>query len=143
MPMVAFSELSVWDNRYLPDFEALMQQLSDGMPASEERLRATVADPGSHLFVVRDGARIIGCATLCVYHSPTGRKASVEDVVVLDGYRGQHLGRRLMEFLLQEARQYAPLEIHLTSRPSREAANALYRSLGFVRRETNAYRLSL
>lgn len=141
--MITFSELTAWDSRYLPDFQALMKQLSDGLSASEDQFRSTVEDPGGHLFVVRDGEKIIGCATLCVFQSPTGRKASVEDVVVLDGYRGQHLGRRLMEYLLQEARRFSPVEIHLTSRPSREAANALYRSLGFVQRETNAYRLSL
>jgi len=30
--------------------------------------------------------------------------------------------------------------VDLTSRPSREAANRLYRRLGFVERETNVYR---
>ncbi len=29
--------------------------------------------------------------------------------------------------------------VSLTSRPEREAANRLYRRLGFVRRETNVY----
>ena len=62
MPMVTFSELSVWDSRYLPDFEALMRQLDPSIPASEERIRVTVSDAGSHLFVVRDGERIIGCS---------------------------------------------------------------------------------
>jgi hypothetical protein len=33
--------------------------------------------------------------------------------------------------------------IDLTSRPSREAANAMYLKMGFGRRETNVYRLSL
>ncbi len=33
--------------------------------------------------------------------------------------------------------------VDLTSRPSREAANRLYRRLGFVERDTNVYRWSL
>ena len=139
--MVTLQELTVWDKAFLPDFQALMRQLNPDIPVSEAHFIRAVTDPGSHLFVVRDGDRIIGCATLCVFHSPTGRKASVEDVVVLDGYRGQHLGRQLMDYLLTEARRFSPLEVHLTSRPSREAANALYRSLGFVQRETNAYQI--
>jgi ribosomal protein S18 acetylase RimI-like enzyme len=32
--------------------------------------------------------------------------------------------------------------VDLTSRPSREAANRLYRRIGFVQRETNVYRYS-
>ena len=33
--------------------------------------------------------------------------------------------------------------VELTSRPSREAANGLYQSIGFRRRETNVYRHDL
>jgi ribosomal protein S18 acetylase RimI-like enzyme len=86
--------------------------------------------------------RIIGCASLCVFESPTGRKASVEDVVVGEGFRGQGIGRALMEHLIDFVRrELAPVDLHLTSRPERVAANTLYRSLGFERRETNVYRM--
>ena len=85
----------------------------------------------------------MGCATLCVFHSPTGTKASVEDVVVDEEYRGRGLGRELMLGILERARRLAPIELHLTSKPARVAANALYQSLGFVRKETNAYTLCL
>ena len=49
-----------------------------------------------------------------------------------------------MEHIIAYARlQLAPIDIHFTSRPHRTAANALYRSLGFIPRDTNVYRLSL
>jgi ribosomal protein S18 acetylase RimI-like enzyme len=38
------------------------------------------------------------------------------------------------------ARSNGVRTVDLTSRPSREAANALYLKLGFERRETNVYR---
>jgi len=76
-----------------------------------------------------------------VYHSPTGTKASVEDVVIREEYRGQHLGRRLMEYVLEQARGLAPIEIHLTSNPKRVAANEMYGRMGLERRETNCYRM--
>lgn len=86
--------------------------------------------------------RIVGCASLCVFDSPTGRKGHIEDVVVSSNCRGRHLGRKLLEYILDYARtDLAPIDIHLTSRPSRVAANTLYRTLGFEQRDTNVYRL--
>lgn len=84
-----------------------------------------------------------GCATLCVFHSPTGTKASIEDVVVSSADRGQHLGKQLMEYVLEQAKAYAPIELHLTSNPMRVAANKLYQSLGFQKKETNCYQMMI
>ena len=58
-------------------------------------------------------------------------------------YRGQGLGRMLLDRLLSEARALSPIEVQLTSKPARVAANRLYQSMGFQRKETNVYRLSL
>ncbi len=117
----------------------LMHQLNPELKVTEEMVNQTIEAPDSHLYVMRDGARAIGCATLGVFNSPTGRKASIEDVVVLDEYRGQGLGKRLIEHLLYEAGKLAPIKVQLTSSPVREAANKLYQSMGFTRRDTNFY----
>lgn len=117
----------------------LMHQLNPELKVTEEMVNQTIEAPDSHLYVMRDGGRAIGCATLGVFNSPTGRKASIEDVVVLDEYRGQGLGKRLIEHLLSEAGKLAPIKVQLTSRPVREAANKLYQSMGFTRRDTNFY----
>lgn len=121
----------------------LMNELSTRCVCTEESLRAVVDDSCCHLFCAFDGEHVVGCATLCVFHSPTGTKGSVEDVVVASDYRGCHLGRQLMAQLLQTADNYAPIELHLTSRPSRQAANNLYTSLGFERKETNCYQMEI
>ncbi|EJW93040.1 acetyltransferase, GNAT family [gut metagenome] len=143
-PVLVLKELTVYTQKQFMELGVLMKQLSDRVTLTEESLKAVVDDPNCRLYVLCDGEeRIVGCATLCVFHSPTGRKASVEDVVVSEDLRGWHLGRRLMEHLLAEARTLAPIELHLTSKPTRVAANALYQSLGFVRKETNAYTLRL
>ena len=118
---------------------ALMHQLNPELKVTEEMVAAVVDSPDSHLYIMLDGQRIIGTATLGIFFSPTGRKASIEDVVVLEEYRGQHLGRELVQHLLDQARNWAPIQVHLTSRPSREAANRLYQSLGFIRKDTNCY----
>lgn len=145
------SELKIYSQEAYEQLCALMQQLTDEYVLTEEALRAVIDDPNAHLYVVRSEKAssekassekrevIIGCATLCVFHSPTGKKATVEDVVVSADYRGQHLGEQLMNHLLTEARQMAPIELHLTSRPKRVAANLLYQKLGFRQKETNVY----
>lgn len=42
---------------------------------------------------------------------------------------------------MEQAKEYAPIELHLTSNPMRVAANKLYQSLGFQRKETNCYQM--
>ena len=121
----------------------LMHQLNPELVVTEEMVHQTLLAPDSHLYVMRDGARAIGCATLGVFHSPTGRKASIEDVVVLDEYRGHGLGKLLMLHLIEESKKLAPIKVQLTSRPVRVAANNLYASLGFTRRDTNIYVMKL
>ena len=143
------------------DLKQLMSELSDWVKFTKTDLMLVLKDSNCHLYVIlesltpnpsssstklRTGAgegRIIGCATLCVFHSPTGTKASIEDVVVSSAYRGQHLGKRLMEYVLEQAKAYAPIELHLTSNPMRVAANKLYQSLGFQRKETNCYQMMI
>lgn len=94
--------------------------------------------------VMVDDGHIIGGATLCVYDSLTGRKVSVEVLMVGAAYRGQHLGKQLMEHLVNYAkRDLSPIDLYLTSHPSRKATNALYQSLGFDRLEKNVYAIKL
>jgi len=136
-------EITFLDDLRWQCLDVLMKQLSSEKAVSRSMIEEVVNDPGSHLYALFDGEAIAGCATLCVYCSPTGRKACVEDVVVHSDYRGRHLGRMLMEHILAQARTMSPIELHLTSRPVRVAANALYQSLGFVKRDTNFYKMVL
>ena len=132
-------ELETYTQSQFEDLKRLMTELSDRVIFSEQKLADVLSDRNCHLYVVQENDLIIGCATLCVFHSPTGAKASIEDVVVLSDYRGQHLGKQLMEHVLAEAQKLAPIELHLTSNPKRIVANLLYQSLGFERKETNFY----
>ena len=136
-------ELDSLTEAQLSALAALMKELSPDLIPDPAKLLAAVECPATRLFsVVDDGGRIVGCASLCVFDSPTGRKGHIEDVVVSNDCRGRHLGRKLLEHMLDYARtNLAPIDIHLTSRPSRVAANTLYRSLGFEPRDTNVYRL--
>ena len=134
-------ELHNYTPSQLEEIKSLLSQLSDRVIFSESELMMVLKDTNSHLYVILNDEHIVGCATLCIFHSPTGTKASIEDVVVSSDYRGQHLGKKLMEFVLDQAQQFAPIELHLTSNPKRIAANKLYQSLGFQKKETNCYRM--
>lgn len=136
-------ELTSLNDAWWQSLDVLMKQLSSEKLVSRSMMEEVIQDRNSHLFALFDDDRIIGCATLSVYYSPTGRKACIEDVVVHADYRGRHLGRALLEHLIAEARTMSPIELHLTSRPVRVAANALYQSLGFVKRDTNFYKMVL
>lgn len=125
------------------DLNQLMSELSDRVIFTQTNLLLVLKDNNCHLYAIFDGEHIIGCATLCVFHSPTGTKVSIEDVVVSSAYRGQHLGKQLMEYVLEQAKAYAPIELYLTSNPMRVAANHLYQSIGFQKKETNCYQMTI
>jgi ribosomal protein S18 acetylase RimI-like enzyme len=93
--------------------------------------------------VARLDGEVVGSLTLAFYRIPTGLKAWIEDVVVDDTARGRGLGEALNRAALDEARRRGAKDVSLTSRPSREAANRLYRRIGFEPRETNVYRYTL
>ena len=63
-----------------------------------------------------------------------------EDVVGDGEARGQGAGQALVEAAVEHAGKLGARTVDLTSRPSREAANRLYRRAGFELRETNVYR---
>lgn len=154
-------ELQNYTQTQFEDLELLMSELSDRVNFTQTDLMLVLKDSNCHLYIIlesltpdpsssstklRTGAgerRIIGCATLCVFHSPTGTKASIEDVVVSSAYRGQHLGKQLMEYVMEQAKAFAPIELHLTSNPMRVAANKLYQSIGFQKKETNCYQMTI
>ncbi len=89
------------------------------------------------------GSAAAGMLTLAVFRIPTGVRAWIEDVVVDEDSRGQGIGERLVQAAIERAKTAGAITVDLTSRPSREAANRLYRRCGFVQRETNIYRLSI
>ena len=122
-----------------------MKELNAEIPVNAQQQQRSVASPGTRIFVAEnDEKHIVGCATLCVFDSPTGRKASVEDVVVLPAYRGQGIGRTLLQRIIDFARtKLAPIDLRLTSNPTRTEANAMYQALGFVQRDTNVYMMKL
>ena len=136
-------ELLAYTSSDFTDLSVLMQELSSNIVFTRESLERMLADPNSHLYVIREEERIVACASLCIFHQPFSTDATIESVVVFSKMRGKGLGCKLMEHLLEEAARMNVDCIHLKSNPKREAANALYQKMGFVRYETNCYMMKL
>lgn len=143
--MIEVSECTTVDDELVEAMARLVPQLSSSAPPpGTERLSEIVGSDACHLLIARDGdGTIVGSMTLVVFPIPTGVRAWIEDVVVDAAARGKGVGETLNRHALQIAADRGARTVDLTSRPSREAANRLYRRIGFVARETNVYRIAL
>jgi ribosomal protein S18 acetylase RimI-like enzyme len=142
---VRIEEVTAVDAELVASLSGLIAQLSPSAPApSEEDVREILNSPATRLLVARDGdGAVVGSLTLAQFRIPTGVGVWIEDVVVDEAARGQGIGEALVREGVRLAESTGARAVNLTSRPDRAAANRLYRRLGFVRRETNFYRLEL
>ena len=141
MPDVEIEIVSEVTSELVAAFVRLIPQLSSSnAPPTMEELGEIVRSEASRVFVARVEGVIVGTLTLVVFRIPTGVRAWIEDVVVDSSARGAGVGERLNRAAVDEANRLGARTVDLTSRPNREAANRLYRRLGFVERATNVYR---
>lgn len=126
----------------LEAFSHLIPQLSSSAQAlNTQQIKDFCEQEGVYLLVFRSEAgQIIGMLSLATFKIPTGKRAWIEDVVVDSAARGQGAGQALVEAAVRHAKKVGAKTVDLTSRPTREAANRLYRRCGFKQRETNVYR---
>ena len=144
--MIKVTEVVTVTPEVIEAFVRLTPQLSSSSPApTAGELAEIVASDATVLLVATDvdviGAdAILGSMTLVLFRIPTGMRAWIEDVVVDESARGEGVGAALNQRALEIAADRGARTVDLTSRPSREAANRLYKRLGFVKRDTNIYR---
>jgi ribosomal protein S18 acetylase RimI-like enzyme len=92
------------------------------------------------LLVARDDdGRVVGTLTFVLYRVSSGLKGRLEDVIVDEAARGRGVGEALVREGMRLASEAGVLMLELTSMPYRQAANRLYKRLGFVRKPTNVY----
>jgi len=128
----------------LTSLNQLVPQLSSSAsPLMSDDVEALIGNPAVSVFIAKNDGAIVGTLTLVVFPIPSGLRAWIEDVVVDEGARGLGAGVALTEAAIAESKRRGAKSIDLTSRPSREVANAMYVKLGFIQRETNVYRFDL
>lgn len=129
------------DDELQAAMQRLIPQLTQNHPPPDPAaLQALLNSPGSLLLAARSPqGQVIGLLTLVSYRVPTGVRARIEDVVVDAAFRGQGIGQQLVAAALDYARALGADGVALTSNPRREAANHLYRKMGFRPWQTNLY----
>lgn len=142
-------KVEIWEgpvtDELVSAFVRLTPFLSKSNPApSKSQLNEIVLSATTDQFVARDDSgAIVGVATLAVFRIPTGLRAWIEDVIADPAASGQGIGAALATAMINRARSLGCVTVDLTSRPSREAANHIYKKLGFQQRDTNVYRYTL
>lgn len=142
IPKMQIREIVSYNSEVKDTINSFLKLLDEHASISEQMLKELLSSESSHLFfIVDENENCMGMLTVGIYISPTGKKAWIEDVVVSEIYRGQGVGKKLMEFAIQYAKLEEVSLLTLTSRPFRVAANKLYIKLGFERKETNVYKM--
>lgn len=93
------------------------------------------ADPRNHLVVADAGGELVGCMQI-TYIPGLGRhgaeRSLIESVRVRSDQRGRGLGREMMTWAIDQARQRGCALVQLTTDKTRADAHRFYRNLGFV-----------
>jgi GNAT superfamily N-acetyltransferase len=125
----------------LPAMTDLLHELftleSDFQPEREKQLRglrAILDNPAlGKLFVLRVDGKVAGMANALITVSTAegGRVLLLEDVIVSREHRGGGLGRKLVEHVLDWAREQGMTRVTLLADRANQPALDFYRALGF------------
>ena len=143
---VYIEQLKTFSSEFTVAINKLLKQLDDTASLlTEVDVKGMIDSSANYLFVARrlDNKEIIGMLTMIVFRIPFAKKGLLEDLVVDKEYRGKGIGTKLITAAIKKARKVGVVYLDFTSRPTRVAANNLYQSLGFKKRDTNIYRIIL
>ena len=114
---------------------ATREQPREPLPESYRAAFAAIeADPRHRLVVVEDDGKIVGTLQLSFLPHLVrggGERAQIEAVRVAASQRGAGLGRRLLQWAVEQARARNCALVQLTTDASRDDARRFYESLGF------------
>lgn len=114
-------------NEDLPQVAAIAAR-SFTEPWPEESFRAELGSALSHAIVLECAGEIAGFMVFWL----VADECEIANVTVKEGHRRRGLGRRLLNYALQQARQNRCTAAYLEVRRSNLAAQRLYTSLGFA-----------
>lgn len=123
---------------------ALLLQLTHrAKPIDTSYLKSVLDQPDVYVYAAMEGETIHGILIGIVALTLLRKTMYLEEMVVDEVARGKGLGKSLLETAITKAKELRVKEMDLTSNNSRTAAIALYESMGFQKRDTNAFRLLL
>jgi len=112
------------------------ERLENPLPESYlKAFRELHADSNNELIVAELDGSIVGTLQLTVTPSLSyqgSKRSSVESVRVDDKFRGQGIGRQMMLWAIERAKEKGCVSMHLTSHGDRKDAHRFYENLGFA-----------
>jgi len=105
-----------------------------GLRAYEQAFTEIDSDPNNMVFVAEDGGAVVGCLQVTFIANLSfegGRRALIEAVRIADSHQGQGLGRAIMNYVINIAREKKCKIVQLTSNNQRTDAIRFYEQLGF------------
>ncbi|HUC88091.1 MAG TPA: GNAT family N-acetyltransferase [Candidatus Binatia bacterium] len=87
--------------------------------------------------------RYVGTLTLLELETSTRLSGYIEHVVVEEAHEGRGIGSLLVKKAIEVAENKGMSRLDLTSSATKQSAQRLYQKMGFLRRETNNWRLEL
>ena len=110
---------------------------------SAEELQTMFADDTKPVWVAADGEdEVLGYAFCQIRSQPFSanmipfRSLFIDDLCVDEAARGRHVGKRLIEFVRNEAARLGCYEVTLNVWEGNDAAMGFYRAMGFRPKET-------
>jgi ribosomal protein S18 acetylase RimI-like enzyme len=134
------------DTAKCAQIDDLIHILAPSSPeVKQQRLHTLLGEENFLLFVAEDeNGTLAGMLTLTCCQTLARSKYWIEDVVVRPEYRGKGIGRAMVEAAVGHVKNNdGQAVIYLTSNPSRQAARALYRSVGFEEYDTGVFRITI
>jgi len=104
------------------------------LPSYVEAFHRIDNDPREELVVAMDEDKVIGCLQLSIIPYLTYKgssRAQIEGVRIDSKYRGQGIGKQLIEYAIERSRRPGVIMVQLTSTATRENAIRFYENLGF------------
>lgn len=108
---------------------------SPGDPAYLQAFERIDADPNQLLLVLERESKCVGTLQLSFLHGLSLRgatRAQIEAVRIDEALRGQAIGRALIRWVIDHARERGCRLVQLTTDKTRERAHRFYADLGFV-----------
>lgn len=140
---ITFEQVTTFSPALSQRIRELAQMIgSNYKPLTDDDLKELLASHDTGLLVAKDieTEEIAGMITIFVKRTPYVRKATFEDIVIDEKFRGRGIGQQLLQHAITFAKEKEAHYIDVTSRPRRIASNSLYQKMGFQKRDTNVYR---
>ena len=113
---------------------AARESVQGSLHAYEQAFAEIDSDPDNMVYVAEEDGGVIGCLQVTFIANLSfkgGRRALIEAVRIADSHQGQGLGRGIMNYAIDIARERGCKIVQLTSNRQRADAIQFYEQIGF------------